>query len=310
MVQRDVTVVIPTRDRPDELRTAVRSALSQRAVELEIVVVDDASTDPAHVVLDELADRRIRVVRNPGPLGETATRNRGIAEASGSWIAFLDDDDLWSPDKVTHQLDALDLQDAGWAYAGDVVVDQYLRPVHGAPPPSPEAIASTLRRYNSVPAGASNVIVRASLLEDVGTFDPRLRRTGDWDLWLRLMATGRPACVSEPLVANRVHRGNVSKDMDVLFEELPLIARRHGIPVDVAQHHRWAAWTARLEGHRWRAIRSYGRAISHGDLASIGRAAVIAVARHPPVRDPTESDREWLRQAEEWLRPFTRPSAE
>jgi glycosyltransferase involved in cell wall biosynthesis len=306
--RRDVTVIIPTRDRHDELRTAVHSALTQRAVEVEIVVVDDGSVEPAQIVLHDLDDGRIRVVRNTSSLGETATRNRGIAEASGAWVAFLDDDDLWSPDKVARQLDALEREDAGWAYAGDVVVDEQLRPLHGAPPPSPLQIAGSLRRYNSVPAGASNVIVRASVLAAVGPFDPALRRTGDWDMWLRLLATGLPACVPEPLVANRVHRGNVSRDMQVLFEELPLIARRHRITVDVARHYRWAAWAARVEGRRKTAIGYYARAVAHGDIASIGRAAVSAVTPPPRPRETSARDDGWLRQAQGWLRPFLPPS--
>ena len=307
IARREVTVVIPTRNRREELRTAVRSALTQRAVDLEIVVVDDASEEPAEVTLAEIADDRVRVVRNPTPLGETASRNRGILEASGSWIAFLDDDDLWSPDKVVLQLDVLDRQDASWAYGGDVVVDEDLRPLHGAPPPTPETIASTLLRYNSVPAGASNVIVRASLLASVGSFDPALRRTGDWDMWLRLLTTGLPACVREPLVANRMHHGNVSRDMRVLFGELPVIARRHGIPVDIARHYRWAAWSARMDGRRWAAIRSYARAVSHGDAVSIGRAAVTLVAPRPPAT--VSGDAEWLGRAQGWLRAFSSPSA-
>jgi glycosyltransferase involved in cell wall biosynthesis len=303
----DVTVVIPTRNRRAELRTAVRSALTQRSVDLEVVVVDDGSEEPAEVILAEVTDARVRVVRNAVSLGETASRNRGIAEAFGSWIAFLDDDDLWSPDKIALQLDVLDRQDAGWAYAGDIVVDEDLRPLHGAPPPTPETIASTLRRYNSVPAGASNVIVRASLLASVGSFDPALRRTGDWDMWLRLLTTGFPACVREPLVANRMHHGNVSRDMRALFQELPVIARRHGIPVDIARHHRWAAWSARMHGHRWDAIRSYARAVPHGDIVSIGRAAVTLVARRPPATVP--GDAEWIARAQAWLRAFPSPSA-
>ena len=304
--RRDVTVVIPTRDRREELRTALRSALTQRAVDVEVVVVDDASMEPAE--LGELADERVRVVRNATPVGETASRNRGILEASGTWIAFLDDDDLWSPEKVIRQLDALDRHDAGWAYTGDVVVDQDLRILHGSPPPTPPDLASTLLRYNSVPAGASNVIVRASLLATVGPFDPALRRTGDWDMWLRLLTTGLPACVREPLVANRMHRGNVSRDMRVLFEELPVIARRHGIPVDIARHHRWAAWSAWIDGRRWDAIRSYARAVRHGDVASIGRAAVTLVTRRPSAA-VSGDDAEWVGRAQGWLRAFSSPSA-
>jgi hypothetical protein len=105
-----------------------------------------------------------------------------------------------------------------------------------------------------------------------------------------------------------MHPGNVSRDMRVLFQELPVIARRHGIPVDIARHHRWAAWSARTDGRRWDAIRSYARAVPHGDVASIGRAAVTLVARRPSAT-VSEDDTEWLRRAQRWLSAFSSPSA-
>ena len=87
------------------------------------------------------------------------------------WVAFLDDDDLWAPDKLDRQLHALQDTRREWAYTGDIVVDGEFRILSGAPPPSPEEVIESLRRYNSVPAGASNVIVSSRLLSHVGPFD-------------------------------------------------------------------------------------------------------------------------------------------
>ena len=123
-----------------------------------------------------------------------------------------------------------------------------------------------------MPAGASNVIVSSRLLAEVGPFDGGLRRTADWDMWLRLARHGPPAWVRSPLVANCIHGTNMFKDMTILFQELDVLARRHQIPVDRARHYRWAAWHALVDGQRWKALRYYGGAIRQGDLRSIGRA--------------------------------------
>ena len=199
----DVSVVIPTRDRPDLLALTLRSALWQEDVSMEVLVVDDGVRPDTRTVTTQLGAERVRLLRNAGPPGVSGARNSGIAAARGRWIAFLDDDDLWAPGKLSSQLTAADEASAGWVYAGDVTVDETLRVRDGAPPPSPEAVVAELRHHNAVPAGASNVVVRRDLLATVGRFDPQLRTSEDWDLWLRLARTGLPACVQRPLVALR-----------------------------------------------------------------------------------------------------------
>ena len=107
----EVTVVIPTRDRGHLLPRSLRSALAQRDVTLEVVVVDDGSVPPAahnKVVARVCAtDARVRVLRHMTPKGVSAARNSGIEAATGRWIAFLDDDDIWAPQKLASQLAAL-----------------------------------------------------------------------------------------------------------------------------------------------------------------------------------------------------------
>jgi glycosyltransferase involved in cell wall biosynthesis len=301
----DVSVVIPTRDRRDLLRSAIRSVLAQREVTVEVVVVDDGSSDGTEAMVAALGDPRIRVVRDASPLGESAARNRGIDEAGGPWIAFLDDDDLWAPDKLALQLAVLRETGSGWVYGGDVVVDRELNVVSGSPPPPPALVAERLVRYNAIPAGASNVVVSSKLLHRAGPFDPSLRRTADWDMWLRLLRAGPPAAVPKPLVANRVHGGNVSSDMGVLFAELDVIASRHRIPVDRAKHYRWAAWTSLTEGRRSEAARYFAQAVRAGDLPSIGRAAgALLTSRPRPRRRRAAGGDAWTAEASAWLEPF------
>jgi glycosyltransferase involved in cell wall biosynthesis len=295
------SVVIPTHNRCGRLRLALRSALAQRAVHLEVVIVDDGSVDGTSDMVTGLRDPRVRLVRHDVPSGESGARNRGVAEARGEWVAFLDDDDLWAPDKLARQLQALGETGCDWAYAGDVAIDERLRVRHGSPPPLPGEVMASLWRYNSVPAGASNVIVRAALLARVGPFDTGLRRTADWDMWLRLAASGPPACVRAPLVAICTHGGNMSRDMRRMFRELDVIQARHGIPVDRARHHRWAAWSAWHEGRRWRAASQYGRAALAGDTRSLGRA-VVALVRAPDTQATRVSTADpWTTEARAWI---------
>ena len=296
-----VSVVIPTRDRHRRLSLALRSALAQREVNLEVIVVDDGSRDGTSQAIRRLADPRIRLVRHESPLGESAARNRGIAEAAGTWIAFLDDDDVWAPDKLRRQLQAMADAGRNWAYAGHVTIDDRFRILTGSPPLPPERVMESLSRYNAVPGSASNVIATAELLALVGPFDAGLKRTPDWDMWLRLARAGAPAWVCAPLVAICVHAGNMSRDMSVMFRELKTLADRYGIAVDWARHYRWAAWTALQEGRRWRATRYYAGALAEGDVLSAGRAAVAMLRGSSACVSRARHTDAWTPEARSWL---------
>ena len=307
----DVTVVVPTRNRAPLLGQALRSVAAQRDIELEAVVVDDGSTDATPAVVAGLRDARLRLVRHDRRQGVSAARNRGIAEAGGDWVAFLVDDDLWAPDKLTRQLAAAARDDRDWAVTGAVCIDDRLQVLTGEPPLPPEAIVADLVRYNSVPAGASNVVVRAGLLAEVGGFDPSLRHMADWDLWIRLGRAGLPATVPRPLLAYRLHRANAT--MDTAFDpweavaEFDTIAGRYHIPADRLAVDRWIAWTSLRAGRRRAALRAYAHAARAGDLRSVVRAAIAllhpAAGRRVYYRPFLQrgQDEGWLAEARSWL---------
>jgi glycosyltransferase involved in cell wall biosynthesis len=305
-----VSVVVPTRDRAQLLVRTLQSICTQRGVSLEVIVVDDGSNDETAAAAAAV-DRRVVVIRNVRPLGVSAARNRGIAVARGTWIAFCDDDDVWAPDKLAAQVSAAVQAGAGWVYAGDVNVDERLHVLSGAPPLAPDQVTATLPRRNPLTSGGSNVVVRAEVLAATGGFDPELRRTEDWDLWLRLARTGPPSWVCRPLVAYRFHAMNVADDVQSMVAEPKRLARRYGIRVDVAAMHRRAAWTALRNGRRRDAVAHYVRAVSRGDFRSLAR---IVAAAHPAVgsdamfhwlhRDPI-----WVADAERWLHSLAPPGA-
>jgi glycosyltransferase involved in cell wall biosynthesis len=311
----DVSVIVPTRNRRVLLATALRCARAQRSVELEVVVVDDASTDGTADAVRSLGDRGVRVVSLARGSGVSAARNTGISEARAPWVAFLDDDDLWSPDKLWRQLEAAEREDAEWVYAGDVNVDDRLTVLTATPPPSPDAVLRSLGRYNPVPTGASNVVVRASALERVGGFDTHLRRTEDWDLWIRLARRRPPAAVAAPLVAYRFHRGNLIADVDAIVREPEVLAARYGIDVDRAAVLRRGAWAALRAGRRGRAAALYARAIAAGDVRSLARLGVAML--HPAVGSErvfdllpaARGDERWRADAQSWLDDVRRAEA-
>jgi glycosyltransferase involved in cell wall biosynthesis len=300
----DATVVIPTRDRCRRLELAVRSALGQTGVELEVLIVDDGSTDATEHMVLSIPDPRVRCLRRPVSEGVSVARNLGIAEARGRWVGFLDDDDAWAPTKLRCQIDAMVSSGRTWSYAGDVLVDGELEVLSGGPPPPPDEVVRLLERYNSVPAGASNVVVHADTLAAAGPFDVGLTNVADWDMWIRLARVGPPDWVRGPLVAISHHPQAMSRDSEEMIRQLRVVADRYGIPVDLARHHRWAAWYALLDGRRADATRSYARAVAAGDLGSLLRASAAVVAPGFALRRvrPRADERDpWIAEARAWL---------
>jgi glycosyltransferase involved in cell wall biosynthesis len=255
-----VTVVVPTRNRRDLLRLTLTSVFRQRAVDLHVIVVDDASTDGSANAVAASGDNRLTVVRQAAVTGVSGARNAGWSRATTEWVAFCDDDDLWSPDKLWRQLEAARAARADWAYTGCVYVNTDLVVQNGAPPLSPDAMTAALRRYNAMPAGASNVAVRAAILERLGGFDPSLTHVPDWDLWLRLARHGKPACVEDPLVGYRLHGGNASFRTAEMLAELFVFERRHGVVTDRSRFHRHLAHLSLRAGRRFAALSHFVRA--------------------------------------------------
>jgi glycosyltransferase involved in cell wall biosynthesis len=259
----EASVVIPTRNRWQLLRThALASALAQEDVELEVIVVDDGSSDETREELEKIVDSRLRVIRHEMNRGVSAARNSGIAEARGEWLAFLDDDDLWSPRKMRAHIDAVD--GAGWGYASVIVVDGDSRPLYALPLPEPARLSESLATGNVVPGGPSNVIVRASLVRQIGGFDESLRHhTEDWDLWIRLALSTHAAACSEVLVATLQHPGRsaLRGGWDVV-REAERVLGKHG-PVTRSQLlgvAEWLAFAHHRGGHRFRAAGLFLRA--------------------------------------------------
>jgi glycosyltransferase involved in cell wall biosynthesis len=263
-----VTVIIPTRDRPALLRRSLHSALGQRGVEVEVVVVDDGSDEPVQCGPD-MPPGRLTVIRHEVSRGVSAARNAGLAAAATPYVAFLDDDDIWAPDKLRTQLAAMeDTCDAGWSCTGAVHVDARVEPFYWHAPPEGDDILGTLARHGGIPGGGSGVVVEAGLSRALGGFDESFALLADWDFYFRLGSTAICASVNEPLVAYYVHRDSMFHNPRALLQELPRLMDKHGS----------APTPVRPDRDFWLSI-MIAMAVKSGDLGALLRVASSGLAR-------------------------------
>ena len=195
-----VSAIITTHDRPTYLRKAAKSVADQTYDNLELVVVDDCSDEPAQktladVDLDGLVGHRI--VRHETNKGANAARNTGIDTASGVYLAFLDDDDRWLPEKIETQVAALEQSRAGVAYTA-------IRGIHddGVEVHTPEKVHGDITKAllcRNVVGTMSVIMVRSALTEEVH-FDETFPSWADLEWYIRLSRRTAFARIPEPLV--------------------------------------------------------------------------------------------------------------
>ncbi|MBA2294647.1 MAG: glycosyltransferase [Actinobacteria bacterium] len=280
-------MVIPTRDRWPLLGSrALPSALEQEGVELEVVVVDDGSTDGTSGRLAGVDDARLRVVRRDRTGGMAAARNAGIAVARGEWIAFLDDDDVWSPRKLSQQLGAARGARADFVYAGAIAVDERGIVLDTLYLPRPDELREKLSRASLIPAGCSNVIARTSLLRSLGGFDETFVHIADWDLWIGLEQAGSAAFCEDVLVAYLLHPGNIHA-IDDPSTEIDRLVRKHAsatpprrMSPDRLGYSRWVAGQRSRAGLHTEAAQLYFRsALRYRSLGNLMRGADALLAK-------------------------------
>jgi glycosyltransferase involved in cell wall biosynthesis len=228
-----VSVIIPCHNDGLYLEEAVQSALNQSGDNYvrEVIVVDDGSTSPlTHDILARLpaVDKRIRVCTNQRPHGPAGARNRGVALASGTWLAFLDADDLWQPDSLMQRFAALEyFPGAQW-----IAADFYFYRLEETNPPLSsclrkkshhllriiaEALESGLPMRLSCPVEAviysiawiGTVLITRSLFQQVGGFDEALYRCEDCNLWQRLALETDLIFVPQPVASYRQRPGSL-----------------------------------------------------------------------------------------------------
>ena len=211
MAQKKISVIIPNYNYARYLDQAIESVLVQSYENIELIVVNNGSTDNSLEVLEKYEDK-IRLINQPN-LGQSGARNSGLSLSSGEFIAFLDADDFWEPNKLEMQISIMN-DDTQLVYCGITPFKE----------PGNEKLQSVLPKYKGsctnffidlpgasiVLSGESTALFSRELLEEVGIFDTELNSTAGWDFFRRCSRLTKFDFVSESLVNYRLHSSNMS----------------------------------------------------------------------------------------------------
>lgn len=204
-----VSVVIPTHNRADLLPRAVESVLNQTYSNLEVIVVSDGSTDATEDIVKRYSnsDSRVRFIGYSPAKGGNVARNTGIEASKGDYIAFLDDDDEWLPEKLQKQVNLLDNNDAiGLVYTGAHIIYVKEKVEYNSTSKERGNLKTRILIDNCI-GTTSTVVLRKSVLSQSGIFDESLNALQDYDLWIRIAQHSEIEVVPEPLINYYNYRG-------------------------------------------------------------------------------------------------------
>ena len=235
-----VSVIIPAYNRASTIARSVESALAQTFQDLEIIVVDDGSSDTTCDVVQSIADERVRLVRHDANLGAAAARNTGMKVSQARYIAWLDSDDEWLPEKLQTQFEAFEhaAPDQRACYTAYKRIDQQVSQIYI---PQPTDYKKLFLGCDQAPG--SSLLFERMLLDNVGYLDTHLRRYEDWDWLLRYCSTFRLLAVDKPLV--RVYFSSERSPKLIEFSAAKLVSkhsedlRQFGIYRNIVISRRW-----------------------------------------------------------------------
>lgn len=216
-----VSVIIPNFNYARFVRDAVESALSQTYDRLEVIVVDDGSSDESRDVLDGFGDQ-IKVIyqRNQGV---AAARNNGVQAGLGSFVAFLDADDVWLPTKIEKQLQMFTTSpELGTVHVGVVEVDNEGGEIREMTDGLSGVVAEDLLRLERavILGGGSGILVRRDVFDAVGGFDTRMSTSADWDFFYRVSSHSPVGFLPEILLKYRVHGANMHSNVGAMEHDV------------------------------------------------------------------------------------------
>lgn len=274
-----VSVVIPTFKHRDFISETLNSVFAQSFEDFEVIVVNDGSPDDTAKVLKRYPSfGRIKYIEQDNA-GQAAARNRGLAEARGKFVAFLDDDDLWPADKLQRQVGLLHRHPDSVLAFGPAKPfgrqpDQMPPEIDLASYPSGDVHAAFLRRNWIMSPGQT--LIRRETLQKTGGFDGSLWGVDDWDIYLRLAALGQFTFNAETALLYRCHDANASRDLRRMFRNSVRLAQKHRPPDRSLR----AAW---LIGRRWAVDHEFwvriaiARVRRHGDWSALRDLPLIAI---------------------------------
>lgn len=314
-VEPTVTVVIPTRNRARLLERLLGQVLCQQAeTVVEVIVVDEGSSDETAEVLERHGhDQRLIVIRHDPPQGLPAARNAGLLAASGGYVAWIDDDDLTSPDRFARQLELLQAAGRRWSCAGSVDIDDDLAVIGHRRCPPVDGFLSDIVRFNHLPAAAQGLLVERRLALEIGGFDVSLGSAEDWEFCIRLASAGSPAFLDEPLVGYRTGYASMSTDTARMETTIGEVLDKHaelraslGVEPDWAAIHQ-SLLVADLLSSRWAAMRRVRKMFrADPSLRNVMRGAAVVTApkwwaTHSARRRREQVPVRWRATAERWL---------
>ena len=227
----EISAIITTHKRPKLLQRAINSVVTQTYKPKEIIVVSDGRDPETDIVMDQVmsAHAQVRYMVVDPPQGANIARNKGIESADNEWIAFLDDDDEWLPEKLSKQQDAASqAPDVGLVctrvrniYEKEKISYVYKNPYSGD-------LSRKILIRNYVGA-TSTVLARRSLVVECGLFDPHMPAMQDCDLWIRLCQKTKVSAVPDVCVNCYSHYGDhqISQDANRYVEAFDLIEKKY-----------------------------------------------------------------------------------
>jgi len=231
------SAIIPSYNAERTIAATIRSVVAQTERSLELVVVDDGSTDRTAELIGRVSqeDARVRLIRQRNQ-GVAAARNTGIGATNAEYVSFLDNDDLWMPQYLARMGAVLDRSpDAGFGFCDGWSLDDSSKRIgrrslfaSSKPPrPLPPTAEDQLLRLAEDNFVWGSVTVRRSALEAAGGFDPAVNGVDDYDLWLRLLVAGHRAVLAEGRLILQRHRADsASQDHLMMVERLSAVCRR------------------------------------------------------------------------------------
>jgi glycosyltransferase involved in cell wall biosynthesis len=281
-----VSVIIPAYNAAAYVNDAIRSALQQTWLDREVLVIDDGSSDATPAVVRGFGDQ-VRYIRQENA-GVAAARNRGIGEARGQFIAVLDADDVWLPEKLELQVAELTRDSAIVAVGCGAQLTTHDLKVTATTTPSPASFEDLLLLRGNGGLGGSAPVMRTDVVRSIGGYDTALSTSADLDLAVRLMAAGRTHTLRAPLFLYRQHGTNMHGSVSLMerdMERLLRKARDSGSPAAarlyrraMARLHEVLAASYWEVGNRSAAARCLATAFRHHPAVGV-RAAAKGAAR-------------------------------
>ncbi|MGF1673846.1 MAG: glycosyltransferase [Rivularia sp. (in: cyanobacteria)] len=208
-----ISVIVPVFNGERTIEETIKSILNQTFSNIEIIIINDGSTDTTLEIVENILDSRIKIFSYPNG-GLSASRNRGISQAKGEYISFIDADDLWTPDKLELQWQALQLNpQAAVAYSWTDYIDESSKFIKSGRRIKVNGDAFSQLLITNFLENGSNPLIRQNALEKVGGFDESLAAAEDKDMWLRLAANYEFVCVEKPQILYRISTTSMSTNL-------------------------------------------------------------------------------------------------